>query len=385
LVRKHDKIRVLGTRHSFNGISDSGDGDLISLKHMDRVLEFDLNDRQQPTVTVEAGITYGQLCPILDREGYALHNLASLPHISVAGACATATHGSGVKNKNMAAAVEAMQIVKYNEESDSYEETEVSREAVGDEFEGMVVALGGLGVVTSITLKLERRFEVRQEVYLYLPQDRLKHHFDEIMGSAYSVSLFTNWQGSKYDQVWVKHRVGEQESIEKRPDSFGAMPATTHMHPIAHLSAENCTPSSGAELQTEYFVPRTNALGALDAIFEMREKISPLLQISEVRTIAGDDFWMSPCYGKEPSVGIHFTWERNSPAVERLLEKDLEPKLKQFDARPHWGKLFSMQGERLAELYKDGGRFTRFQELLKSCDKEGKFRNSYLNEYVPPI
>src|SRR5262245_60525168 len=104
LVAGCAKLRVLGSRHSFNAIADSTE-DLLSLERFDHVVKY---DGERRTATVNAGIKYGQLCRQLHAEGYALHNLASLPHISVAGAVATATHGSGDGNGNLATIVAAM-------------------------------------------------------------------------------------------------------------------------------------------------------------------------------------------------------------------------------------------------------------------------------------
>ena len=105
-IHSHSHLKALGARHSFNGIADSTE-DQISLKHFDQI-ELDAKAK---TVTVGAGITYGQLAPYIDSRGFAVHNLASLPHISVVGACATATHGSGNKNGNLSTAVRAMEVV----------------------------------------------------------------------------------------------------------------------------------------------------------------------------------------------------------------------------------------------------------------------------------
>jgi xylitol oxidase len=389
LVRRHSKLRVLGSRHSFNGIADSA-GDLISLERFDHVVGL---DHERRTVTVEAGIRYGQLGQHLHAEGYALHNMASLPHISVAGACATATHGSGAGNGNLATAVAAMELVTAGGEV-----VVLSRDQHGDQFQGAVVGLGGLGVVTKLTLDVVPTFDMRQDVYENLPVAQLEEHFDTIQSSAYSVSLFTDWQSEHVNEVWLKRRVLDDAAMALGPTFFGATRARTDLHPIASISAENCTaqmgipgpwcerlphfrmnftPSSGEELQTEYFVPRRHAVAALQAIARLRERLAPLLQISELRTIAADTLWMSPCYQQE-CIALHFTWKKDWPAVGKLLpiiEEHLEP----FDARPHWGKLFAMPAARLQSLYE---RLPDFQQLLRSYDPEGKFRNAFLDTYI---
>ena len=386
LVRRSEKIRTLGSRHSFNGIADSTQ-DMISLEHFDRVIAL---DKERLTVTVEGGIRYGELSQHLHGAGFALHNLASLPHISVAGACATATHGSGIGNGNLATAVSALELVMANGEIIA-----VSREQDSDLFYGMVVGLGGFGVVTKLTLDIQPTFDVQQYVYENLPLAVLENHFDEIMAHGYSVSLFTDWGSESVNQVWVKRRILDGKKFEVEADLFGASPATRRMHPIARISSENCTeqmgipgawherlphfrmdhtPSSGEELQTEYFVPRQHAYQALLAINGMREYIAPLLMISEVRTIAADNFWISPCY-KQDCVALHFTWKMDEPAVLRLLPL-IEEALAPFEARPHWGKLFAMSPGQLESRYE---KLQDFRQLLLQYDPPGKFRNAYLD------
>jgi alditol oxidase len=386
LVRHGEKIRTLGSRHSFNGIADSTQ-DMISLEHFDRVIAL---DKERLTVTVEGGIRYGELSQYLHGAGFALHNLASLPHISVAGACATATHGSGIRNANLATAVSALELVTADGEIIT-----ISREKDGDLFHGMVVGLGGFGVVTKLTLDIQPTFDVQQYVYENLPLAVLENHFDAIMARGYSVSLFTDWESESVNQVWVKRRSLDGEKLEAESNLLGASPATRRMHPIARISSENCTeqmgipgpwherlphfrmdhtPSSGEELQTEYFVPRQHAYQALLAINGMREHIAPLLMISEVRTIAADNFWISPCY-KQDCVALHFTWKMDEPAVIRLLPL-IEGALAPFDARPHWGKLFTMSPAQLESRYE---RLQDFRQLLLQYDPEGKFRNAFLD------
>lgn len=389
LVLRSSKVKALGTRHSFNDIADTA-GELISLEHFDKVVAL---DRERRTVTVEAGVRYGRLCRYLHHEGYALHNLASLPHISIAGACATATHGSGYKHGNLATAVSAMEIVIANGEV-----VTLSCERHGEQFQGAVVALGGLGVVTKLTIGVLPSFDMRQDVYENLPLAHLEDHLDAILSSAYSVSLFTDWRNASFNQVWLKRRITNSGVNEPEGKWFGATLALSDRHPIPGVSAVNCTkqmgvpgpwyermphfrmdytPSSGEELQSEYLVPRQHALAAFNAISRLREAIAPLLQISEVRSIAADDLWMSPCY-QQACIGIHFTWKKEWGAVRKLLPL-IEERLEPLDARPHWGKLFTMSPARLRSLYE---RLPDFQHLLQSYDPQGKFRNSFLDTYV---
>jgi xylitol oxidase len=384
-VQGHEFFKVLGTRHCFNGIADSAHV-LISLEPMDRVVALDPESR---TVTVEAGMRYGRLCPHLHERGFALHNLASLPHISVAGACATATHGSGIRNGNLATAVSALELVTARGDV-----LTLSRARDGDTFLGAVVNLGALGVVTRVTLDIQPTYAMRQDVYVDLPLAQLADHFEDIMSSGYSVSLFTDWQDKRINEVWVKRRVEEGKSPAVRSEFFGARPATRNLHPIAELPAENCTeqmgvpgpwyerlphfrmgftPSSGKELQSEYFVPRKDVVEAILAAERLRDRVGPHLQISELRTVDADGLWMSPCY-RRPGLAMHFTWKPEWDAVRKLLPV-IEQELAPYQVRPHWGKLFAMEGAGLQSRYE---KWPDFKGLLKEHDPRGKFRNEFL-------
>lgn len=392
IIVRTPRIRALGSRHSFNGIADT-EGTQLSLRKLNRVIEL---DKAQGTVTVEGGIRYGELCRYLNDQGYALHNLASLPHISVAGAVATATHGSGDRNPGLAGVVRSIELVKADGEVTSLTRGKDS------EFEGAVVGLGGLGVVTKLKLDVVPSFQVSQTVYDQLSLTALEDEgLDRIFSSAYSVSLFTNWEGSSFNQVWVKRKLSgevEDAGLQTSADFFGAAEATAKRHPVPGQSEVNCseqsgipgpwherlphfrmdfTPSAGNELQSEYFVPRRHALDALKALERLREHIVPLLYVSEVRTIAADDFWMSPCY-KQDSVGLHFTWKPEWERVRRVLPL-IERELEAFGGRPHWGKLFTMEPGKVQERYE---RLKDFRSLLLRYDPTGKFRNAFLDAYI---
>jgi len=389
LVKHSPRIKALGTRHSFNDIADSP-GDLISLQRFDKIVAL---DRERRTVTVEAGVRYGQLARWLHEEGYALHNLASLPHISVAGACATATHGSGDRNGNLATAVSAMEFV-----NGSGDIVVLSRDQDREQLEGAVVGLGGIGVITRLTLDVSPTFQMQQDLYENLPFAALEEHYDELTSNIYSVSLFTDWRNSTINQVWLKRLVPNGLTVKAEPELFGAKLATKNLHPIASISAENCTeqmgvsgpwferlphfrmdftPSSGEELQSEYFVPRQQVFAALRAIDPLRESIAPLLLISEIRTIAADNLWMSPCY-KRDAVAIHFTWKQDWAGVRNVLPR-VEAALAPFHARPHWAKLFTMSYEQLQLLYE---KWPDFHRLLQHYDLQGKFRNEFLDRFI---
>ena len=388
IVKSCNKIRALGTRHCFNRIADSKDN-LISTRNLHQIISISENSK---TVTVSAGARYGELCTYLHERGFAIPNLASLPHISVAGAVATATHGSGVKNGNLATPVSAIEFVNAKGEVVS-----LTREK-DEDFHGAVIGLGALGIVTKVTLDLLPAFSMRQDVYLNLPVQQLETHFDEIMSAGYSVSLFTDWQTSNINQVWIKRLVNEGEPYTAEKEFYGATLATRNVHPIIEISAENCTeqmsvpgpwydrlphfkmgftPSSGEELQAEYFVPRPLAFKAIQAVETLRKEIKPLLMITEIRTIAADNFWMSPCFYQD-SVAIHFTLNPDWEGVRSLLPL-VEEKLAPFNVRPHWGKLFTMSPEVLQSRYK---MLTDFKQLVNKYDPEGKFRNEFVGRNI---
>ncbi|PYC88379.1 FAD-binding protein [Streptomyces tateyamensis] len=384
IVAGSRSLRVLGSGHSFNAIADTA-GDLVSVAGLPRSVEL---DERAGTVTVSAGMRYGELAEVLDRAGYALHNLGSLPHISVAGACATGTHGSGVANGSLATAVRAVELVT----ADGGLRT-IDRGAA--QFPGSVVALGALGVVTRLTLDVVPAFEIRQWVYEGLPTAALRERFEEIVAAAYSVSLFTRWRGEQIDQVWIKRRGG--------PDApatwHGAALADGPRHPVPGCPPEPCTrqlgvpgrwharlphfrldftPSSGEELQSEYFVARTDAVAAFDALDAVRDRIAPALQISEIRTVAADALWLSPAYARD-CVAFHFTWHPDAVAVAEAV-RTVEEALSAFAARPHWGKVFTMAPETVRERYP---RWADFGTLLGDFDPAGKFRNEFLARYFP--
>ncbi|MET3498931.1 xylitol oxidase [Mucilaginibacter rubeus] len=384
LINKHDKIKALGTRHCFNTIADSKDN-LLSTRDLNKVVSL---DRQNHTVTVEGGIKYGELAPYLHKEGFALHNLASLPHISVAGSITTATHGSGVKNGNLSSAVVGLEIVKADSSI-----IHLSKTKDAAKLNAVVVGLGALGVITKVTLQIQPTYMMKQHVFTGLPMSELKQHFEKIVSAGYSVSLFTDWQSDHINELWIKSRMGTDKD-ENLKEFYGAKAATKNLHPIIGLSAENCTeqmgvpgpwyerlphfkmgftPSSGKELQSEFFVPFDHAVEAIEAVARLGKQIGPHLFITEIRTIAADDLWMSPAHNQK-SVAIHFTWKQETEAVLKLLPQ-IERELSPFMARPHWGKIFTIPAKTLAARYE---KMDAFKALVAEYDPHGKFRNQFL-------
>ncbi|MHB8595746.1 MAG: D-arabinono-1,4-lactone oxidase [Ktedonobacteraceae bacterium] len=383
IVANATSMHVLGSRHSFNDIADSWE--LLSLENLPADVVV---DHEAHTVSLGGGVKYGHLVKTLHDEGVALHTLASLPHISVAGAVATATHGSGVTCGNLATAVAGLEIVTSS--------GEILKAFRGDlDFDGLVVGLGALGAVTRITLDVQHAYEVTQRVFEGLSWKALYDHFDEITSCGYSVSIFTRW-GETNEQVWVKSRTDEPDRVAG--DLFGAVAATVERHPIVELDPTPCTPqlgrpglwsdrlphfrmgdtpSSGAEIQSEYLLPRRHAIAAIQAVRALAAGIRPLLLVSEIRRVAADRLWMSMNY-TEDSVAIHFTWKREPDAVQQMVAM-IEDALTPFEARPHWGKVFHADAAAIALLYK---RHAAFVRLVERLDPRGAFRNAWLKARV---
>jgi alditol oxidase len=403
VIRDAGRIRPFGTGHAFSDVADTT-GTLFSAARLPRRLEL---DRSAATVTVDGGATYGDVCGPLDEAGYALHNLASLPHISIAGACATATHGSGPRLGSLATAVRAVELVTPSGDLRRFERpglaaragTTAADDPAGD---GAVVSLGALGVVTAITLAVEPAYQVRQDVFETLPFDRVLDRFEDVVTAGTSVSLFTDWSRPEFQQVWVKRRVGHEpggDAPGDAPDVLrDAHRATADVHPIAGMPAEACTiqrgiagpwherlphfrmdrvPSAGDELQSEWFVARADAPAALAGLMAIGRRLAPLTLVTEVRTVAADHDWLSPARGRD-SATVHFTWRPDSSAVLALLP-EIERILTPFDPRPHWGKLFGLAPDQVRDAYPDRARFVALAEEL---DPQRRLRNPFLDRYV---
>jgi xylitol oxidase len=388
LVSRSDHLRVVGTRHSFNEIAD---GDvLVSLDGLPDDVVVDT--AAAGTVALNPTMTYGRLASALRVNGLALHNLASLPHISVAGAIATATHGSGDRFGNLATAVSALDVLRSDGEI-------VHLDRRSDDFAGAVVNLGSLGVVTRVQLDVEPEYDVTQHVFEALPWDALSDNFAAITAAGDSVSLFTTYTKAHVEQIWVKRRVPFSRSdSDVSVESFGARPAIVDLHPIAGVPAENCTPqlgvpgpwsdrlphfkmgftpSSGDELQSELFVARADALAAIDVLRQLAGELAPLLLISEIRMIAADSLWMSPHYERD-SVAFHFTWKRDQSAVMPILNR-VERALDAFAPRPHWGKLSTLDASTIADRYP---RHPDFIDLMARFDPRNAFRNEWVERMI---
>jgi xylitol oxidase len=387
LVRANASVKALGGRHSFSTIADTR-GAMVAL---DRFAAVSAVDRARGTVDVGAGVKYAQLCPQLQRQGFAVANLASLPHICVVGACSTATHGSGTGN--LATQVAALEFVNGRGEV-----VTLSEDRNRDEFRGAVVGLGAIGLATKVTLRVVPAFDVRQWVWENMPLPQFTTRFDAIMNAGYSVSAFTTWRDNQVSEVWVKRRADAGDWDPGR-QWFGASPAPRDRHPIITMDPRACTqqmgvagpawerlphfrpdhpPSSqGRERHSEYFVRRRDAVAAIQSLYGIGGQIARALQISEIRTVSEDPLWMSTAQGRD-SVALHFTWTDNDADVAAAMPI-VEAALDGFGPRPHWGKMHTRTREHIAAQF---DRLGDFRDLCRRHDPDGKFLNEYLRQYV---
>ncbi|MFM1967840.1 MAG: hypothetical protein RL590_697 [Actinomycetota bacterium] len=382
LVRSNAKLRVRGTAHCFNEIANTSSY-AVNLSKMPQTIEIspELN-----SVTVAAGLKYGELAPVLHEQGWALNNLASLPHISIAGSISTGTHGSGIKNQNLANQVLSFDLVTAEGELRHINCTNPA-------FNALVVGLGLGGIVYQYELKIEPTFKIRQVIYPEIPLDVLQRSFDQIMGTAYSVSYFTDWGNDQIGNLWCKFR--DDEVI---PERIGGMAkADKKYHPIPSVDPVACTdqlgepgfwherlshfkldftPSVGEEIQTEFFVDRNDAAAAIEAVSKLGAEISPLLWITELRTITADDLWLSGAYQRD-TLAIHFTWKKDD-AIYSVIEK-VEAALRPFNYRPHWGKVFTADAQYLKSVYP---KMSEFKALVEALDPTKKFENSFTRKVL---
>ena len=382
LVRAGGRIRALGTRHSFNDLPDT-DGTLVSVTGIDPGFVLDEEAR---TVEVGAGTRYGILARWLHERGWALHNLGSLPHISVGGATATGTHGSGDRNGVLTTAIRAIEYVDAT--------GELVRVAIGgDDFAGRAVGLGAYGIVVRLTLAVQPAYRVRQDVYTDLRWDAALEDLPAMTGAGYSVSLFTRWGGDGAGQLWVKTLL-DRDDAPVVDDLLGARRMLTSANSIGDAIADNlteqggvpgpwlerlphfrldATPSNGDEIQSEYFVAPADAADALRAVRTLADRIAPHLLVSELRTAAPDDLWLCGAY-ERGLFAVHFTWANEPEAVLGVLP-EIESALSDFAVRPHWGKVHTLGRE---DLEPTVPRLADARALYERLDPEGVFTNAYL-------
>ena len=382
IVKSNQKLRARGTAHCFNEIANTSSY-AINLSRMPKLIEVDSAAR---SVRVAAGLKYGELAPILHKQGWALDNLASLPHISIAGSISTGTHGSGINNKNLANQVLSLDLVTAEGELRHIDRSNPA-------FHAIVVGLGMGGVIYQYELKIEPTYKIRQVIYPNIPLDVLQRNFDGIMGTAYSVSYFTDWSSEQVGNLWCKFR-----DAEVIPESIGGCAqADKKYHPIPLVDPVACTdqlgepgywherlshfkldftPSVGEEIQTEFFVNRNDASAAIEAVSKLGAEISPLLWITELRTIAKDELWLSGAFQRD-TLAIHFTWKKLD-AIYPVIEK-VEAAIRPFNYRPHWGKVFTADATYLKSVYPKMGEF---QALMQALDPGKKFENSFTRKNV---
>ncbi|MEV6317362.1 D-arabinono-1,4-lactone oxidase [Streptomyces sp. NPDC051776] len=380
-------VRGMGRGHSFSPVGDTR-GVLVSLRELPWLCEPVKGDAGTVVgARIGPGLTFGEICPVVDAWGCALPVLGSLPHISLGGACATGTHGSGWGNACVGAQVDEVLMIAGNGCQ--------RRVRRGDDsFDGVVVSLGALGLVVEMVMRVVDSFDVEQYVFEGLPFPVLVERLSEVLGAGYSVSVF--WPLGPTADVWVKRRV---------PDEWwdlsgtGAAPAHEERHPVAGYPAANCTPqlgwpgrwferlphfragfapATGDELQSEYLIPVEDGGRALEAVARIAPEISPLLLTVEVRSVAMDPCWLSPAYGRD-SVAVHLTWVSDPVAVNAAV-RSVEEALGPLAARPHWGKVFGMAPGTVAGLYP---RWDDFRRLLDDYDPEGLFRNAMIDRIFP--
>jgi xylitol oxidase len=384
VISSSQKVGFLGSRHSFNAIADSDV--LVDMRSLPESIDIDVDRR---IAMVSGGTTYGTLAQELDRHGMALANFASLPHITVAGAIASGTHGSGTENGGLGTSVMSLELITADAKS-------VYVERGHADFAGCVVGLGALGAVVRVGVNIEPAYTVRQFVMQDVPWSSVARDLRAVMSSAYSVSLFTRWDDS-VSQAWVKQRVAD-DSVAMHPALADGRPAETDLHPVGDLDTANCTPqlgvegpsfdrlphfrigftpSSGEELQSEFLVDWSAATDAVEAMRAIGDRIRPALLISEVRAVAGDELWMSPSFGRD-SLAIHFTWRPEPELVEAALTV-VESVLLPLGARPHWGKVFLAESDDIRDRYP---KLEEFSALAERFDPDHAFRNAWLERHV---
>ncbi len=383
VVADSSKVRAYGSGHSFNTLADT-DGTLIAFSEFDKNIEI---DSSKMLVRVPAGVRYGEVAPKLHANGFALRNMGSLPHITVVGATSTGTHGSGVGNKNLSGSIAEIELITATGDAITLDQSELPAARV---------ALGSIGIIHHLTLDIVPTYDVAQTVYFDLPFVQLIGNLDAILSAGYSVSVLSMWGDEYVDQVWVKSKIGTNPVLTQN-EWFGAKLATRKSNPIREADSAaateqfglpgpwferlphfklDFTPSFGEELQTEYFIDRKDAPAALNAIYKIREELSELIMVCEMRTVAQDENWLSEAYGRETFV-FHFTWRPNIPAVEKLLLK-IEASLEPFKARPHWGKVFTNNAFDFSSLYP---KFNSFITYRGTYDPSRKFVNKLLETW----
>jgi xylitol oxidase len=344
LVSGSRALRPVGTAHTFSDLPDGAEA--VSLAAFDTVEVAE----DRTSVRVGAGMTHATLAEALAPHGLALENLASLPHLNVVGAVATATHGSGVRTRNLATQVRALELVLASGDL-------LTLRRGDDDLAGAVVGLGLLGVVHHVELDVVPAVPHRQLVLHDADVEGLPDRLHALLDLGRSVSVFTRWDGTPH-RVWVKWR---DDDPAPDPHPLGLRVADQPEHPIAGLDTIHCTlqggvpgpwverlphfrpgylPSVGDEVQSEYHLPREHGPAAARALADVGHLLDAALLTSEIRAVAADDLWLSPQSGQD-TCSFHFTWTSDTTlasAAALVVEEALAP----FSPRPHWGKHFNL-------------------------------------------
>ena len=407
---QYSKLKVIGTRHCFNTIADTGHKtgsntgktghiclENMTSAYFDKVVIIGEEDQgPQAVVTFEAGMTYSRLIDIVDAEGLAIQNLPSLPHINVVGSMITGTHGSGHNYTSLTTQVVAFDIVFPNGKLES-----LSKQTTAD-FTNYLINFGGLGVITSMTIRLVPTFMVCKSIYENLKWDILfdKKNFDTIMHHQDFLSFFCTWKNREMTSVWVGKKYYNGDSLPlKEKEYFGASHITgNRIHPVPgrdssvnvttgigkwrdkiyHFLPDKPPSSAGEEIQTEFFVPYECFIEAIEALYLIKDKFQHLVQVSEFRMVLNDNLPMSPAK-HQTCIGIHFTWWRKHDEILDVLPL-IENTLSKFNVKPHFGKLFQMSGPKFEELY--GSDLDKLRALCYKYDPTGKFRNHFMEKYI---
>lgn len=375
LVAASPRIRAVGTRHSFSPLAQAAEGGvLVSLERLAEPATIDADG----LVRVVGPVPYAALVDVVAAAGRALPNLGSLPHISVIGAVSTGTHGSGDARRTLSAAVTAIDLVG----ADGSLRTVARGDA---EFPGSVVALGLLGIVTAVTIETVPAARMRQDVYPALAWDDLVAGYADVTAAGESVSVFLESWAAGLGRVFVKRHAGEpaealrgaRRATEPVPIIAGSSMAALTVQGVdddwhrvlPHFRSDAAPSNAGDELQSEYFVAREHAPAALRALRGLAPAVDPLLLVTELRTVAADDLWLSGASGRD-TTAIHFTW-RFDPAGVAAVLPGIEEALRPFDPRPHWGKLFS------PGLRPSHPRLPDFRDLVGAHDPAGVFGTAF--------
>ncbi|MEM9651582.1 MAG: D-arabinono-1,4-lactone oxidase [Actinomycetota bacterium] len=382
IVARSDRVKAVGTRHSFVPVADSPGGALVDLSLLAPEVTITPDGR---TASVTAGTSYGVLAQELERWGYALSNMASLPHISVGGGTATGTHGSSDRTGILATAISALELV-------TADGSLITVDRSDPDLAAMAVGLGAFGIMTRVHLDVEPSYRMRQDAYLNAPWDTVLASLDDVMASAYSVNLGGIFGTDTLRQILQKVRLDEDppdappvffggtwtpdEELPPRPDAFprGGIAGPWHER-LPHFRPEGAPSLGGDELQSEYFVDRADGPAALEALRAIGHLIDPHLWGTEIRTTIADDLWLSPAYGRD-TLCIGFTWRRHLTEVPALLPT-VEEALLPFEVRPHWGKLFHM-----TDLASRFPRLSDFVNLAERYDPDGKFWSPFLDRLI---